>query len=54
MNSNNQPLEIGRTNTIFSVAVALLFIIFAMVMGYIYIGLPPVVIVGGSGVIGFV
>lgn len=53
MKSNNQPSEIGRTNITFSVAVALLFVIFAMAMGYIYIGLPPVVIVGGSGVIGF-
>lgn len=30
------------------------FIIFAAAMGYRYIGLPPVVIVGGSGVVAFI
>ena len=37
-----------------SAAVALAFIVFASVMGYKKIGLPPVIIVGGAGTIGFV
>jgi len=35
-------------------ALAAAFIIFAAAMGYRYIGLPPVIIVGGSGVVAFV
>ncbi len=36
-----------------SMAVAVLFITIACIQGYRSIGLPPVIIVGGSGVIGF-
>jgi hypothetical protein len=39
---------------ILSVLGALVFIVVAMVAGYRSIGLPPVVIVGGSGIVGFV
>ena len=35
-------------------ALAAAFIIFPAAMGYRYIGLPPVIIVGGSGVVAFV
>lgn len=52
---NYQPqTTTSKNNQIFSIGVALAFILFAMTMGYIYIGVPPVVIVGGSGVVGFV
>lgn len=37
----------------FSLTIAILFCIVAPIMGYINIGLPPVVIVGGSAVVGF-
>lgn len=36
---------------IISVVVAIIFVLVAMTSGYLTIGLPPVVIVGGSGVI---
>lgn len=36
-----------------SLAIAIAFCVIAPVMGYIKIGLPPVIIVGGSAVIGF-
>ena len=44
---------LSRTQ-IASVIAALAFIVVAMVSGYRAIGIPPVVIVGGSGVVGFV
>ena len=44
---------LSRTQ-IASVVAALAFIVVAMVSGYRAIGIPPVVIVGGSGVVGFV
>ena len=44
---------LSRTQ-IASVIAALGFIVVAMVSGYRAIGIPPVVIVGGSGVVGFV
>jgi hypothetical protein len=40
----------GQTQT-FSLAAAVVFILFAAAAGYKAIGLPPVVIVGGSGVV---
>lgn len=42
-----------KTNTrveIISVVIAIMFVLVAMTFGYLTIGLPPVVIVGGSGV----
>lgn len=44
----------SKTNRILSIAIAVLFILAAMIAGYVNIGLPPVIIVGGSGVIGLV
>ena len=44
---------LSRTQ-IASVIAALAFIVVAMVSGYRAIGIPPVVIVGGSGIVGFV
>jgi len=44
---------LSRTQ-IASVIAALAFIVVAMVSGYRAIGIPPVVIVGGSGTVGFV
>jgi hypothetical protein len=38
----------------FSVVAAVVFVAVAMISGYRSIGLPPVVIVGGSGVVGFI
>lgn len=37
-----------------SMAAAAVFVLFACIQGYRNIGLPPVIIVGGSGIIGFV
>lgn len=39
---------------IISVAIAVVFVLVAMTAGYVNIGIPPVVIVGGSGLIAFV
>jgi len=44
----------SRRSQLLSAAAALAFIVVAMIAGYRSIGLPPVVIVGGSGIIGFV
>jgi hypothetical protein len=38
---------------IISLVIVIAFCIFALVMGYIKIGLPPVIIVGGAGIVGF-
>lgn len=54
MSNYHHLSETSKNSQTLSVVVAILFIIFAMTMGYIYIGLAPVVIVGGSGVVGFV
>lgn len=47
-------METKKNIGLFSAAFALAFIAFGCVMGYKNIGLAPVVIVGGAGVIGFV
>jgi hypothetical protein len=47
-------METTRATRIWSVAAAVLFIAVAMMAGYRNIGLPPVVIVGGSGIIGLI
>ena len=44
----------SRRSQLLSAAAALAFIVVAVIAGYRSIGLPPVVIVGGSGIIGFV
>ena len=44
----------SRRTRVLSAAGALAFIVVAMIAGYRSIGLPPVVIVGGSGIVGFV
>jgi hypothetical protein len=44
----------SRRTQVRSAAAALAFIVVAMIAGYRSIGLPPVVIVGGSGIVGFV
>jgi hypothetical protein len=46
LNSSSTSTEIG------DIALAASFIVLAAVLGYRYIGLPPVIIVGGSGLIG--
>jgi hypothetical protein len=48
------PSETSRTTRILSVAGALAFALTAMIAGYIYIGIQPVVIVGGASVIGLI
>ncbi|MGE3466504.1 MAG: hypothetical protein AB7J13_06180 [Pyrinomonadaceae bacterium] len=45
-------METSKTQQVLSLAAAVAFTFFASLMGYWYIGIPPVVIVGGSGVIG--
>jgi hypothetical protein len=46
--------ETSRAAQSFSLAAAVVFILVAMAAGYKTIGLPPVVIVGGSGIVGLV
>jgi len=48
--------KMNPTNSVesLSVAVAIIFVLLAMISGYRTIGLPPVIIVGGSGVIALV
>jgi hypothetical protein len=46
--------EVRLSVRIASMAVAAVFLIFAMLAGYWYIGWPPVLIVGGSGTAAFV
>lgn len=43
-----------KNTQILSVAAAVVFVAVSMIAGYVNIGLPPVVIVGGSGVVGMV
>jgi hypothetical protein len=43
----------SRRTQVLSAAAGLAFIVVAMIAGYRAIGLPPVVIVGGSGILGF-
>jgi hypothetical protein len=47
-------METGKRVQFISVAVAVIFVVVAMIAGYLNIGLPPVVIVGGSGLIALV
>ncbi|MGY4539437.1 hypothetical protein ACVW0P_003871 [Mucilaginibacter sp. UYNi724] len=47
-------METSKRTQNISMAVALLFIMIACIQGYRNIGLPPVIIVGGSGIIGFI
>jgi hypothetical protein len=46
--------QTSRAAQYFSLAAAVVFILIAAAAGYRAIGLPPVVIVGGSGLVGFV
>lgn len=47
-------METSKRTQYFSMAIAVLFITVACIQGYRNIGLPRVIIVGGSGIIGFV
>ena len=47
-------MSTSRRTQLLSAAAALAFIAVAMIAGHRAIGLPPVVIVGGSGIVGFV
>lgn len=47
-------MQTSKQVQIISVAIAVMFVVVAMVAGYKNIGLPPVVIVGGSGVIALI
>jgi hypothetical protein len=47
-------METSKTTRILSLAGAVLFALTAMIAGYINIGVPPVVIVGGASLIGLV
>lgn len=47
-------METSKTTQILSIAAAVLFALVAMLAGYRTIGIPPVVIVGGSSLIGMV
>ncbi len=47
-------METSKKNQMLNVVIAVVFTVFASTMGYLNIGLPPVVIVGGAGVLGMV
>jgi hypothetical protein len=47
-------METSRRTQILSMGVALIFLSAAMIAGYLKIGLPPVFIVGGSGIVGLI
>jgi len=47
-------MQTSKTTQYVSMAAAVLFIISACIQGYRTIGFPPVIIVGGSGIIGFI
>ena len=44
---NDQKMETSKQTQIISIVIAIAFCIVAPTMGYIKIGLPPVIIVGG-------
>jgi hypothetical protein len=46
-------MQTSKQSYIFSLIIAITFCIIAPIIGYIKIGFPPVIIVGGSAVIGF-
>jgi hypothetical protein len=46
-------MQTSSTSRIFSLIIALAFCIIMPTIGYINIGLPPVIIVGGSAIVGF-
>jgi hypothetical protein len=48
------PDEVRPSVRIASMAIAAIFLLATMLAGYRYIGLPPVIIVGGSGTAAFV
>jgi hypothetical protein len=48
------PVETSERTRVLSLVAAVAFVVVAMTAGYVNIGLPPVVIVGGSGVIALV
>jgi hypothetical protein len=47
-------IETSKRIQLLSMGVAVVFITVACIQGYRNIGLPPVIIVGGSGIVGFV
>jgi len=47
-------METAKRTQYISMAVAIIFIVVACLQGYRHIGLPPVIIVGGSGLTGFI
>jgi hypothetical protein len=46
-------MQTSSTSRIFSLIIALAFCIIMPVVGYLKIGLPPVVIIGSSATVGF-
>src|SRR5689334_16822007 len=52
--TRSSRMETGKTVRGLSIALAGLFALSAMIAGYRTIGLPPVVIVGGSSLVGLV
>ena len=50
----SENMRTSKKAQIISVAAAVTFVVIAMIAGYVKIGLPPVVIVGGSGVVALV
>jgi hypothetical protein len=47
-------MQTSKRTQFLSMTVAIVFIITACIQGYRNIGLPPVIIVGGSGIVGFI
>ena len=52
-NKNHCKMQTSKPSQLINTAIALAFCIIAPTIGYIKIGLPPVIIVGGSAIIGF-
>src|SRR5262245_32839702 len=44
----------NKNTQILSVGAAAIFVVVSMIAGYVNIGMPPVIIVGGAGVVGTV
>jgi len=43
-----------KSTKVFSLAIAIAFCIIAPVAGYVQIGLPPIIIIGGAAIVGFI
>lgn len=52
--TNQLVIKTSKKTQFISMLIALMFITVACIQGYRNIGLPPVIIIGGSGIVGFI